>query len=71
MITPSPIKTRPAWLMELIAAWGFAQRNYFLTKRYFLWEVVWLAYTTLFRSIVPSQRSQLTVSDRMSKIIER
>jgi len=33
--------------MELIAAWGFAQRNYFLTKRYFLWEVVWLAYTTV------------------------
>ena len=47
MITPSPIKTRPAWLMEMIAAWGFAQRNYFLTKRYFLWEVVWLAYTTV------------------------
>jgi ABC-2 type transport system permease protein len=33
--------------MELIAAWGFAQRNYFLTKRYFLWELVWLAYTTV------------------------
>ena len=32
---------RPRWMIELIAAWGFAQRNFFLTKRYFLWEVVW------------------------------
>jgi ABC-2 type transport system permease protein len=47
MITSSPLKTRPGWLTELIAAWGFAQRNYFLTKRYFLWELVWLAYTTV------------------------
>lgn len=38
---------RPRWLLELIAAWGFAQRNFFLTKRYFLWEVVWLAYATV------------------------
>jgi ABC-2 type transport system permease protein len=39
--------SRPRWLIELIAAWGFAQRNFFLTKRYFLWEVVWLAYATV------------------------
>ena len=38
---------RPRWMIELIAAWGFAQRNFFLTKRYFLWEVVWLAYATV------------------------
>ena len=25
---------------------GFVQRNYYLTKRYFLWEFVWLVYTT-------------------------
>lgn len=37
---------RSQWLTELIAAWGFVQRNYFLTKRYFLWEVVWFVYTT-------------------------
>src|SRR5215208_2329707 len=37
---------RSNWLNELIAAWGFVQRNYFLTKRYFLWEVVWFFYTT-------------------------
>jgi ABC-2 type transport system permease protein len=38
--------SRAHWLMELIAAWGFIQRNYYLTKRYFLWEVVWFFYTT-------------------------
>ena len=37
---------KPHWLMEVIATWGFVQRNYFLTKRYFMWELVWLAYTT-------------------------
>jgi ABC-2 type transport system permease protein len=37
---------RSHWLTELIGAWGFMQRNYYLTKRYFLWEVVWLVYTT-------------------------
>jgi len=37
---------RAHWLNELIAAWGFVQRNYFLTKRYFLWEIVWFIYTT-------------------------
>jgi ABC-2 type transport system permease protein len=53
MIEPSKltpigtIKQRPPWLTELIAAWGFAQRNFFLTRRYFLWELVWLAYTTV------------------------
>ena len=34
------------WLSELIAVWGFTQRNYYLTKRYFWWELVWLVYTT-------------------------
>ncbi|ABG03381.1 ABC-2 type transporter [Rubrobacter xylanophilus DSM 9941] len=37
---------RPRWLMEAIAVWGYVQRNYFLTKRYFMWEVVWLVYIT-------------------------
>jgi ABC-2 type transport system permease protein len=39
-------RRRSHWLTELIGAWGFMQRNYYLTKRYFLWEVVWLVYTT-------------------------
>jgi len=43
----APRAERPRWLLELIAAWGFAQRNFFLTKRYFLWEVVWPAYATV------------------------
>ncbi len=38
---------KPGWQRELIAIWGYAQRNYFLTKRYFLWEVVWLIYSTM------------------------
>lgn len=38
--------SRPVWLTELIAAWGFVQRNYYLTKRYFWWEFVWFIYTT-------------------------
>lgn len=38
---------KPVWRRELIAIWGYAQRNYFLTKRYFLWEVVWLVYTIM------------------------
>lgn len=42
-VMPAP---RARWLSELIAAWGFAQRNYYLTKRYIWWEVMWLAYTT-------------------------
>ncbi len=37
--------TKARWLNEVIAAWGFAQRNYYLTKRYFWWEFVWLIYT--------------------------
>lgn len=37
---------RAHWLTELIAAWGFIQRNYYLTKRYFMWEIVWFFYTT-------------------------
>lgn len=36
---------RAAWLNELIAAWGFLQRNYYLTKRYFMWELVWFVYS--------------------------
>jgi len=38
---------KPGWMRELIAIWGYAQRNYFLSKRYFMWEVVWLVYTTM------------------------
>lgn len=38
---------KPGWKREMIAIWGYAQRNYFLTKRYFLWEVVWLVYSTM------------------------
>jgi ABC-2 type transport system permease protein len=34
------------WMTELIGALGFVQRNYYLTKRYILWELVWLIYTT-------------------------
>jgi len=34
------------WLVEMIAVWGYVQRNYFLTKRYFMWELVWLVYIT-------------------------
>jgi ABC-2 type transport system permease protein len=37
---------RPRWLTELVAVWGYVQRNYFLTKRYFMWEIVWLVYIT-------------------------
>jgi hypothetical protein len=33
---------KPRWLIEVIAVWGYVQRNYFLTKRYFMWELVWL-----------------------------
>lgn len=40
-------QSRPGWLRELIAAWGFVQRNYYLSKRYFLWELVWLGYSTI------------------------
>src|SRR5690606_11516545 len=38
---------KPGWLRELIAIWGYAQRNYYLSKRYILWEVVWLVYSTM------------------------
>lgn len=38
---------KPGWMREVIAIWGYAQRNYFLTKRYFWWEVVWLVYSTM------------------------
>jgi len=39
--------SKPLWLVEIIAVWGYVQRNYFLTKRYFMWEVVWLTFTTV------------------------
>jgi ABC-2 type transport system permease protein len=39
-------QARPGFISELIAAWGFVQRNYYLTKRYALWELVWFIYTT-------------------------
>jgi ABC-2 type transport system permease protein len=42
-----PQLSKPGWLRELIAIWGYAQRNYYLTKRYFMWEVVWLVYSTM------------------------
>lgn len=38
---------KPRWLMELIAVWGYVQRNYYLTKRYWMWELVWLVYTMM------------------------
>ena len=38
---------KPGWMRELIAIWGYAQRNYYLTKRYVLWELVWLTYTIM------------------------
>ena len=38
---------KPLWLTEMVAVWGYVQRNYFLTKRYFMWEVVWLVYVTM------------------------
>jgi ABC-2 type transport system permease protein len=38
---------RPLWLSELVAVWGYVQRNYFLTKRYLMWEIVWLVYVTV------------------------
>src|ERR671911_2619324 len=37
---------KPWWLVEMVAVWGYVQRNYFLTKRYFMWEIVWLVYIT-------------------------
>ena len=37
----------PRWLVEVIAVWGYVQRNYFLTKRYLMWELVWLTFTTV------------------------
>ncbi|MDP8940295.1 MAG: ABC transporter permease [Actinomycetota bacterium] len=38
---------KPRWLTEMIAVWGYVQRNYYLTKRYFMWEIVWLVYVTV------------------------
>jgi hypothetical protein len=39
---------KPRWLVEVVAVWGYVQRNYFLTKRYFMWELVWLTFTTIY-----------------------
>jgi ABC-2 type transport system permease protein len=39
--------SKPGWMRELIAVWGYAQRNYYLTKRYFMWEIVWFVYSTM------------------------
>ena len=38
---------KPNWYREMIAIIGYAQRNYFLTKRYFMWEIVWIIYSTM------------------------
>lgn len=38
---------KPDWMRELVAVWGYVQRNYFLTKRYFMWEIVWLVYSAM------------------------
>jgi ABC-2 type transport system permease protein len=38
---------KPLWLTETVAVWGYVQRNFFLTKRYFMWELVWLTFTTV------------------------
>ena len=38
---------KPLWLSEMVAVWGYVQRNYFLTKRYLMWEIVWLVYVTV------------------------
>jgi ABC-2 type transport system permease protein len=38
---------KPTWYREMIAIIGYAQRNYFLTKRYFMWEIVWIIYSTM------------------------
>ena len=40
------IARKSPWLVEMVAVWGYVQRNYFLTKRYFMWELVWLVYIT-------------------------
>jgi ABC-2 type transport system permease protein len=45
-ITQSQLE-KPGWLRELIAVWGYAQRNYYLSKRYFMWELFWLVYSTM------------------------
>ncbi|MBA2693360.1 MAG: ABC transporter permease [Rubrobacter sp.] len=39
--------SKPRWLMEMVAVWGYVQRNYYLTKRYWMWELVWLVYTMM------------------------
>jgi ABC-2 type transport system permease protein len=39
--------SKPGWMREMIAVWGYTQRNYYLTKRYFMWEIVWFVYSTM------------------------
>jgi ABC-2 type transport system permease protein len=41
------LSRRPRWMTELIAVWGYVQRNYYLTRRYWMWELVWLVYTLM------------------------
>lgn len=47
MATQQMAMSQSSWRREAIATWGYVQRNYFLTKRYFLWEIVWLVYSTM------------------------
>jgi ABC-2 type transport system permease protein len=47
MATQQMAISQSSWRREAVATWGYVQRNYFLTKRYFLWEVVWLVYSTM------------------------
>jgi ABC-2 type transport system permease protein len=41
------LPSKSNWQREAIAIWGYVQRNYFLTKRYFMWELVWLVYSVM------------------------
>ncbi len=47
MQVSTELTPRANWQREAIAIWGYVQRNYFLTKRYFMWEVVWLVYSVM------------------------
>ena len=47
MQVSTDLTPRANWQREAIAIWGYVQRNYFLTKRYFMWEVVWLVYSVM------------------------
>lgn len=47
MQVASGLRSKPNWQREAIAIWGYVQRNYFLTRRYFMWEVVWMVYSVM------------------------